>query len=63
MGVQGNRTKYATLLATSFLSTMLIFSMSANVFAHERQLFTIGGKPVLLVVGSTNEPVYVGDKS
>jgi hypothetical protein len=63
MGVQANRTKYVTFLAISFLSTMLIFSISANVFAHERQLFTIGGKPVLLVVGSTNEPVYVGDKS
>jgi hypothetical protein len=54
--------KYVLFLA-AFLGATLILSMGANAFAHERQLFTIGGKPTLLVVGSTNEPVYVGDKS
>ena len=43
------------------LDLMQCNSSSMTVFAHERQLLTIGGKPVLLVVGSTNEPVYVGD--
>jgi hypothetical protein len=60
---QVNHTKYGAFLLISSLGAILIFSMTANVVAHERQLFTIGGKPVLLVVGSTNEPVYVGDKS
>lgn len=41
--------------------TMLIGGQTA--FAHQRQLLTIGGKPYLLVAGSVNEPVYVGDKS
>ena len=41
--------------------TMLISGQTA--FAHQRQLLTIGGKPYLLVAGSVNEPVYVGDKS
>ena len=31
--------------------------------AHQRGLFTIGGKDYLLVVGSQNEPVFVDDKS
>ena len=31
--------------------------------AHQRQLFNIGGKDYLLVVGSQNEPVFVDDKS
>jgi hypothetical protein len=60
---QINHTKYTTLLLISSLSAILIFSMTASVVAHERQLFTIGGKPMLLVIGSINEPVYVGDKS
>lgn len=60
---QVNHMKYIAFLAISSLSAILIFSMTANVVAHERELFTIGGKPVLLVVGSTNEPIYVGDKS
>lgn len=60
---QVNHTKYTTFLLISSLGATLIFSMTANVVTHERQLFTIGGKPVLLVVSSTNEPVYVGDKS
>ncbi|MGA9842057.1 MAG: hypothetical protein WBP64_12715 [Nitrososphaeraceae archaeon] len=63
MDIRIKNTKYALLPVISFLSAMLFFSMSTSVFAHERQLLTIGGKPALLVVGSTNEPVYVGDRS
>jgi hypothetical protein len=38
----------------------LLFSMSAqSASAHQRALFTIGGKDYLLVVGSQNEPLIV----
>lgn len=32
-------------------------------FAHERQLFSIGGADYLFVVGSLNEPIVVDDKT
>jgi hypothetical protein len=54
------------LLAPSaiIVGTLLLLSITAqSAFAHQRQLLTIGGKPYLLVAGSVNEPVYVGDKS
>jgi hypothetical protein len=31
--------------------------------AHEHRVFTIGGKPYNITVGSLNEPVYVDDRS
>jgi len=34
-----------------------------NASAHQRQLFTIGDKDYLFVVGSQNEPIFVDDKS
>jgi hypothetical protein len=46
-----------------FVATALLFSVAPRAFAHERQLLMIDNKPYLLVVGSVNEPVYVGDKS
>lgn len=33
------------------------------VFAHERQVFEIGDKTYLFVIGSLNEPVFVDDKT
>ena len=45
-------------------AALLIFSLNSQiVLAHQRQLFNIGGKDYLLVVGSQNEPVFVDDKS
>lgn len=45
-------------------AALLIFSINCQIaLAHQRQLFNIGGKDYLLVVGSQNEPVFVGDKS
>jgi hypothetical protein len=42
----------------------LLFSINAqSALAHQRALFTIGGKDYLLVVGSQNVPVFVDDKS
>ena len=46
--------------------TLLLFASVVNTqfaFAHQRQLFTIGDKDYLFVVGSVNEPVFVDDKS
>ncbi len=48
------------------IKKMLIFAvllLSAFSVAHERQLFEIGGKDYLFIVGSLNEPVFVDDKS
>ena len=45
-------------------AALLIFSLNSQiVLAHQRELFNIGGKDYLLVVGSQNEPVFVDDKS
>src|ERR671923_1337399 len=38
-------------------------SVTPQAFAHERQLYTIGGQDYLIVIGSLNEPVFVDDKS
>lgn len=46
-----------------FLATLTVFAYSVPVHAHERQLFNIGGKQYLFVVGSLNEPVSVDDKT
>ena len=46
------------------VAVLILLSISANsVFAHQRGLFTIGGKDYLLVMGSQNEPIFVDDKS
>jgi hypothetical protein len=45
---------------------ILFFAATAEIqfaFAHQRQLFMIGDKDYLFVVGSINEPLYVDDKS
>jgi hypothetical protein len=53
------------VVCSAVLSTaLLLFSINAqSALAHQRALFTIGGKDYLLVVGSQNEPVFVDDKS
>jgi hypothetical protein len=46
--------------------TLLLFASIVNMqsaLAHQRQLFTIGDKDYLFVVGSLNEPIFVDDKS
>jgi hypothetical protein len=46
--------------------TLLLFASVVNMqfaLAHQRQLFTIGDKDYLFVVGSLNEPIFVDDKS
>ena len=58
-------TKRRYVVCSVLLSTaLLLFSINAqSALAHQRALFTIGGKDYLLVVGSQNEPVFVDDKS
>ncbi len=34
-----------------------------NASAHQKQLFSVGGKDYLFVVGNANEPVFIDDKS
>lgn len=48
------------LTATTFVSSLALYQ---NAYAHQRQLFTIGNDDYLSVVGSLNEPIFVGDKT
>lgn len=51
--------------AIATAATILVSSTGIQnvAFAHQRQLFTIGDKDYLFVVGSLNEPIFVDDKS
>ena len=51
--------------AIATTATILVSSAGIQnvAFAHQRQLFTIGDKDYLFVVGSLNEPIFVDDKS
>src|ERR671921_1903446 len=53
------------LLGAIATATILVSSTGIQnaAFAHQRQLFTIGDKDYLFVVGSLNEPIFVDDKS
>jgi hypothetical protein len=52
------------MFGTIGAALLLIFSINSQIaLAHQRELFNIGGKDYLLVVGSENEPVFVDDKT
>jgi hypothetical protein len=52
------------LISALALAVLVSFvSVTPQAFAHERQLYTIGGQDYLIVIGSLNEPVFVDDKS
>src|SRR5829696_8679903 len=59
--------KFIVTIATATAAAILVLSsigiMQITAFAHQRQLFTIGDKDYLFVVGSLNEPIFVDDKS
>jgi hypothetical protein len=58
------RSKVSVLTATLALAVMISFvSLTPQAFAHQRQLYTIGGQDYLIVIGSLNEPIFVDDKS
>src|SRR5919109_846255 len=46
-------------IATCILLLLASLTSTQFAFAHQRQLFTIGDKDYLFVVGSINEPVFV----
>jgi hypothetical protein len=53
-----------TLTGALALAALIFFaSVMPQAFAHQRQLYTIGGQDYLIVIGSLNEPVFVDDKS
>jgi hypothetical protein len=58
------KSKVSVLTAALALAVMISFvSVTPQAFAHQRQLYTIGGQDYLIVIGSLNEPIFVDDKS
>jgi hypothetical protein len=58
--------KYSISALTGVLvlaALVSLVSVTPQAFAHERQLYTIGGQDYLIVIGSLNEPIFVDDKS
>jgi hypothetical protein len=56
--------KVSVLTAALALAVVVSFvSVTPQAFAHQRQLYTIGGQDYLIVIGSLNEPIFVDDKS
>jgi hypothetical protein len=51
------------IVTSAILAISPIGIIQNTAFAHQRQLFTIGDKDYLLVVGSIGEPLYVDQKS
>jgi hypothetical protein len=61
-----NKPNGIVITTIAISAVLMIFSTGIlqNVaFAHQRQLFTIGDKDYLFVVGSIGEPLYVDQKS
>lgn len=56
--------KYLNLIVIMVMTILLVSSylLHQNVYAHQRQLFTIGNTDYLFVVGSLNEPIFLDDK-
>ena len=50
-----------SFFALPFAAALLL--SAAPAFAHEQQVFRVGGKEYTFVVGSLNEPVFVDDRS
>lgn len=58
------KSKVSVLTAALALAVIISFiSVTPQAFAHQRQLYTIGGQDYLIVIGSLNEPIFVDDKS
>jgi hypothetical protein len=58
--------KFITTSTIATAAILVLFSIGILqnvVFAHQRQLFIIGDKDYLFVVGSIGEPLYVDQKS
>ena len=63
--MRGEFTSISVLLGVMAIAALLLFSMSSKglVYAHQKQLYTIGNNKYLFLSGFLNEPVYVDDKS
>lgn len=58
--------KYSISALSAALSLAVVVSfvsVTPQAFAHQRQLYTIGGQDYLFVIGSLNEPIFVDDKT
>lgn len=55
--------KLAIIAGAAAVALLLAGAFTAPAFAHQRQLYTIGGKDYLIVIGSLNEPAFVDDKT
>jgi hypothetical protein len=57
--------KVSTMIGALALAALLslVAVSTPQAFAHQRQLYTIGGQDYLIVIGSINEPIYVDDKT
>ena len=56
--------RISTLIGVLALAALVsFFSVTPQAFAHQRELYTIGGQDYLIVIGSINEPIFVDDKS
>jgi hypothetical protein len=54
----------ASALAVLGVAAISLLSIATpQAFAHQRELYTIGGQDFLIVIGSLNEPIFVDDKS
>jgi hypothetical protein len=55
--------KLAIMAGAVAVALLLAGAFAAPAYAHQRQLYTIGGKDYLIVIGSLNEPAFVDDKT
>ncbi|AIC15671.1 hypothetical protein [Nitrososphaera viennensis] len=55
--------KLAIIMVGVAIALLLTGAFAAPAYAHQRQLYTIGGKDYLIVIGSLNEPAFVDDKT
>ena len=63
--LRNQRTSASILLGGMIIAALLLFSISSKglVYAHQKQLYTIGNNKYLFAAGFLNEPVYLDDKS
>jgi hypothetical protein len=60
---KSNVSALTTSAALALAALISFVSVTPQAFAHQRQLYTIGGQDYLIVIGSLNEPIFVDDKS
>ncbi|MGA6990976.1 MAG: hypothetical protein WBL68_07605 [Nitrososphaeraceae archaeon] len=59
--LRNQRTSASILLGRMIIAALLLFSISSKglVYAHQKQLYTIGNNKYLFAAGFLNEPVYL----